>query len=168
MRVLEKDELPGSAIGDRVLLLPDPPMEESEYGLIIPDIAQHRPCTGVLLDAGLSALDKLYDQGVAIGDSVIWGKFAGVIWEWDHIHEDGRHVRCEHQWARVASPRDRVAAHRCERCAAIRWVECVILANVDDIQASVGLGERRRTGTMRVTRAQTPDGVTQHIIEREG
>jgi len=166
--VLAKDELPGAAIGERVLLLPDPPLAESDYGLIIPEIAQFRPSTGILLAAGLKALDRLHDNGIQIGDAVIWGRFAGVIWEWDHLHEDGVAPCPEHSWSRMPSPRDRVAAHKCELCGAVRWVECVILANVDDIQASVGLGQRLRSGVMRVTKAQTAEGITQHIIEREG
>lgn len=168
MKVLAKDELPGAPIGDRVLLLPDPPKEESEYGLIIPDLAKVRPNTGILLAAGLQAADKLHDHGLKIGDPVIWGQFAGVVWEWDHIHADGNRDCAQHRWCRMASPRDRVAAHRCELCEAVRWIECVLVANVDDIQASVGLGERLRDGSMRQVRGVTSDGRTQHVIERNG
>lgn len=166
-KVLEKDELPGAPIGERVLLLPDPPQDETEYGIQIPGIAQFRPSTGKVLAAGLQALDKMHDHGINIGDDVIWGKFAGVIWEWDHIHEEGKRPCADHSWSRIASPRDRASAHRCELCQAVRWVECVILANVDDIQASVGLGQRYRDGKFRMMRGKTSEGATQHFIERE-
>jgi len=167
-KVLEKDELPGAAIGDRVMLLPDPPKEETDYKIHIPDIAQHRPSTGVLLDAGLSARDKLHDHGIEIGDHVMWGKFAGVIYEWDHIHKHGKKPCDEHQWARIPSPRDRVQAGQCEKCEAVRWTECIILANVDDIQVSVELMQRRCSGQVKYVKGATADGATCHTIEREG
>lgn len=166
-KVHEKDELPGSPVGDRVLLLPDAPQEESEFKIHIPDIAKVRPCTGTLLAAGLSAMDKLHDQGVKIGDSVIWGQYAGVIWEWTHIQKEGR-ACLGHQWMRIPSPKDRASAAKCELCGAEQWTECVILANVDDIQASVELGDRIRAGAMSVVRGQTADLRTQHFIKRDG
>lgn len=168
-RVLEPDELPGAAIGERVLLLPDPPKEETDYKIHIPDIAKVRPNTGRLLAAGLGALDKLYDQGIEIGDDVIWGQFAGVIWEWDHVKDYGaKPCKDEHQWARIPAPRDRVSAAKCEKCGTTRWTECVILANVDDIQASVNLGHRIRSGIVNYKRGQTAEGATQHFIDRKG
>lgn len=165
-RLCAKDEMPGAPIGDRVLLLPDPPLEETEYRIHFPDSAKVRPNTGTLLAAGLTALDKLHDHGIAIGDAVIWGQFAGVIWEWDHLQEAGKKPCAEHQWERGPVPRDRVSASICELCKAVRWTECVILANVDDIQASVGLGDRLRAGEVKYKRAATEAGATQHIIER--
>lgn len=166
--VLDIDELPGAAIGERVLLLPDPPKEETDYKIHIPDIAKVRPNTGKLLAAGLLALDKLHDHGIEIGDQVIWGQFAGVIWEWDHIHEYGKKP-CEggHLWSRAPSPRDRVTAAKCETCSTVRWTECVILANVDDIQASIGLGKRLRDGAVSYKRGKTTEGSTMHYIDRE-
>lgn len=166
--VLGPDELPGAPIGERVLLLPDPPKEETDYKIHIPDIAKVRPNTGKLLAAGLQAMDKLHDNGIGIGDDVIWGQFAGVIWEWDHIKDYGdKPCKTEHHWVRDKSPRDRVTAALCERCGTTRWTECVILANVDDIQSSVNLGKRLRSGEVKYTRGKTADGSTCHFIERE-
>lgn len=163
--VLGPDELPAAPIGDRVLLLPDPPQEETEYKIHIPDIAKHRPCTGTVLSAGLGARDKLHDNGIELGDSVIWGQFAGVIYEWDHIKDKGTGKCATHSWSRAPAPRDRVSAAKCE-CGAVRWTECLILANVDDIQASVGLEKRFRSGSVKVTRGRDAEGRTNHIIER--
>ena len=169
-RVLGRNELPGAPAGERVLLLQDPPKSASEYGIHIPDVAQRRPSTGVLLDAGLQALDKLHDAGIEIGDHVIWGQFAGVIYEWDHIHSNGSQP-CEHEgsWTRLPSPRDRASAFKCEKCEAVRWVEALIIANVDDIQVSEDLAARRRAGKMRYKRGTSgEDKRTTFYIEREG
>lgn len=163
--VLGPDELPAAPIGDRVLLLPDPPKEETEYRIHIPDIAKHRPNTGIVLTAGLAARDKMHDNGIEIGDSVVWGQFAGVIYEWDHIKTPGTKKCAEHHWERMASPRDRVTAAKCE-CGAVRWTECLILANVDDIQASVDLEKRKRAGSVKVTLGKDSEGKTTHFIER--
>jgi len=163
--VLGIDELPAAPIGDRILLLPDPPKEETEYRIHIPDIAKHRPNTGTVLTAGLAARDKMHDNGIEIGDSVVWGQFAGVIYEWDHIKSPGTKKCAEHNWERSPSPRDRVTAAKCE-CGAVRWTECLILANVDDIQASVGLEKRIRAGAVKVTRGKNTEGQTNHFIER--
>jgi co-chaperonin GroES (HSP10) len=152
------------------LLLPDPPKEETEYKIHIPDIAKVRPCTGKVLAAGLTAMDKLYDHGIEISDEVIWGQFAGVVWEWDHIKEYGK-IPCvypvEHSWTRAPSPRDRVTAAVCETCKTTRWTECVILANVDDIQASVDLGERKRNGVVAYRLGKDSEGKTTHFIDRK-
>jgi len=167
--ILGKNELPGAVIGERVFLLPDPPKEETEYGLHIPEVAQLRPFTGVLIDAGLKALDQLYDQGIEIGDHVWWGKFAGVIQEWDHIIEDGNKPCSEHRWARVPTTRDRTSNYTCDTCGAKRTIESLIVANVEDIQVSVELGQRRRDGRTKYRRGVTKDTeATQHVIEREG
>jgi len=167
-RVLEPDELPGAPIGDRVLLLPDPPLEESERGIIIPGVAQHRPNTGKLIGAGLSALDRLHDQGIEMGDAVIWGQFAGVIWEWDHVKEYSKKPCAgDHRWERAPSPRDRVSAKVCDNCGTTRWIEFVLLANVDDIQSSVDLEQRRRNGVVGYKRGKTAEGQTMHFIERK-
>lgn len=168
IRIEKKGHLPAAPVGDRVLLLQDPPMDKTEYGIIIPDEGKLRPSTGVLLSAGLAALDKLYDNGIEMGDHVMWGKFAGVIYEWDHLLNEPKNPCEEHNWTRGKNPRDRTAAHTCDVCGADRLVECVILANVDDIQCSVGLEERKRAGAVRYKRAQREDnGATQHIIIRE-
>lgn len=164
--VLGPNELPAAPIGDRVLLLPDPPKEETDYKIRLPESARFRPNTGLLLAAGLSAKDKLHDNGIETGDSVVWGQFAGVIYEWDHIKTPGKKECAEHQWERVPSPRDRVTAGQCEKCGAVRWTECLILANVDDIQASVGLEKRFRSGSTKVARGKDSEGRTNHFIER--
>jgi co-chaperonin GroES (HSP10) len=165
--ILKNGELPSAAIGDRVMMLPEPPKQESEYGIVIPGVAQHRPSTGILLDAGLAALDKLYDNGIEIGDKCWWGQFAGVIYEWDHITEYGKFCD-EHSWERRPSPRDRTSAHECSRCGCKRLIEPIILVNVDDIQTSEELAERRRAGKVRYKRGVGPEKQTVHYLEREG
>jgi co-chaperonin GroES (HSP10) len=167
-RVCEPDELPGEPMGDRVLLLPDPPLTEAERGICIPELAQKRNSSGKLLAAGLRAMDKLYDHGVNIGDDVIWGQFAGILWEWNHIKEySAKPCKDEHDWERRAQPRDRVSAWECGKCKTTRWCEVVLLANVDDIQSSVDLGQRKRNGVVAVRRGKTAEGQTMHFIERK-
>lgn len=169
-RICEPGELPGEAIGERVLLLPEPPKAEAERGIFIPELAQKRNSEGKLLAAGLKALDRLYDHGVQIGDHCIWGQFAGVLWEWDHIKEYSAKPCAidEHDWERRASPQDRTSAWECGKCKTTRWCEVVLLCNVDDIQASVDLGIRKRAGLVEYKRGQTADGQTQHFIDRKG
>lgn len=72
-------DLPAQPLWDKVAVWMIP-VEESKTagGLFVPDIAQGIIKTrGVLLAAGLSALDKLYGYGVEPGHIVWWGRYAG-------------------------------------------------------------------------------------------
>jgi len=164
--ICERDVFPVAPVGERVLLLPDPPAEETEGGLHIPDVAKHKPYAGTLVDAGLQAMDKLYDNGIELGDHVWWGKFAGVIEEWDHIVEDGDVACSGHSWDRKAAPRILTSAFECSTCHATRLIEPLIVANVDDLLGSVELAQRRRRGRVKYERGACEDGATQHYIER--
>ena len=65
---------------DNVVLWRIPAKEEEETagGIIIPQIAQGEVThKGVLLAAGLKALDELYAYGIEIGDIVWFGRYAG-------------------------------------------------------------------------------------------
>jgi chaperonin GroES len=165
-RVLNKNELPVAPLGERILLLPDPPDELTDGGLHIPEIAQSRPFAGRVVAAGLKALDKLYDNETRIGDRCWWGKFAGVIEEWDHIVEDGKEACDAHSWERAPSPGDRIAAYSCRACSAVRWAEPLIVANVDDLLCNIDLADRLRSGAVDYVRAKLGDGFTQHVVDR--
>lgn len=166
-RVLGPTDLPIQPLGERVAYRQNPPDEESEGGIVVPEVAQHKPFAGILLAAGLQALDKLYDMGVQIGDEVWWGKFAGVMEEWDHIVEPGKTANCEHGWARHIVKRYGIQGFKCEKCAAIRYVETIIIGNVDDVMGSVQLAERIRAGTMTAKRGkEAGTGRTTYFMER--
>ena len=166
-RVLEGDELPISVVGERVLIKPNPPDDETEGGIYKPEVAKMKPFSGRLYDAGLGALDKLHDNGILIGDEVWWGKFAGVIEEWDHVVTPGKTAGCPHtSWRRTATPSHGVDAYSCVECEAVRWIEPMIVANVDDLIGSVELTERRRAGEVAYDLAKTASGNTQHVITR--
>jgi co-chaperonin GroES (HSP10) len=166
-RELGLNDLPIQPLGERVAYRQNPPDEESEGGVVVPEVAQHKPFAGVLIAAGLQAMDKLYDMGVEIGDEVWWGKFAGVMEEWDHIVESGNKIGCKHDWARHIVKRYGTQGFKCATCGAVRWIEPIVVGNVDDIMGSVQLAERIRSGKMIVKRGQEKDsGRTTYFIER--
>lgn len=166
--ILEKDQLPAAPSGHRMLVKPFPP-DEKAGDLHIPDIAKMRPNMGLILSAGLNARDTLYDHGHELGDEVWWGKFAGVIEEWDHILTEGPgHRKCkEHDWARLANPGDRMSEWRCVGCSSVRRAEPVIVLNVDDILCNVSLQRRMESGAISITRGKTATGATQHVLDRK-
>jgi co-chaperonin GroES (HSP10) len=167
-RDLGPGELPIQPLGERVAYRQNPPDEVTEGGIIIADIAQHKPFAGVLIAAGLQALEKLHDMGVQLGDEVWWGKFAGVMEHWDHIVELGKTTHAgPHSWSRIAAARHATHSFRCETCQAIRWIEPIVIGNVDDIMGSVQLAERLRAGTMIVKRGkEAGTGRTTFFVER--
>src|SRR6185369_12127250 len=129
--MLKGNELPAAPSGDRILVQTDPPGDK--IGRIwIPDIAKLRAHTGVIVHAGLKALDTMYDNDHRIGDRVWWGQFAGVIEKWDHITKPGRNPKCEHnghgddhgaQWESLPCDVDMVRLWTCRDCAAERREE---------------------------------------------
>jgi co-chaperonin GroES (HSP10) len=108
-------QLPGCPGGNRVLVRPKPIESMTEGALITPDVAKARNMAGWLMAAGEDACDKAYDRGYEPGDEVWFGKYAGLIEEWQHIVKDGRmavegrvgrqtEVKCAHDgaWDRIA------------------------------------------------------------------
>jgi hypothetical protein len=163
MSVLGKDQKPVAASGFRIAVLPDPPREESQI-IIKPDDQKMVPHTGVLFDAGLIARDKLYDNGHELGDRIWYGKFAGVMEEWDRILECEQ--GCEHTWRRVAETRPHAMAWECDHCNGKRRSDLMLILNVDDILGNVDLQRRIESGKVAIKHGKTPDGRTQHFIDR--
>ncbi len=166
--ILNKGQLPAAPRGHRVLAKPNPPATETDSGLHIPEIALHRPNIGTIIHAGLNARDAFYDHGDQVGDEIWWGKFAGVIEEWDRIVENGKGwANCDHKWDRQASPGDRMSAWACAHCHSKRLAEPLIVLNHDDILCNVTLQRRIEAGEVAQTRGKTPGGTTQHFIDRK-
>lgn len=167
--VLNKGSLPASPRGHRVLCEPLPPQTETDGGLVIPRIAQHRPNMGRIIAAGLNALDAMYDHGDQVGDEVWWGKFAGVIEEWDRIVEEGKGAStCEHRWDRLPTEGTDHGAWTCGHCKSRRLASPLCVLNHDDILCNVSLQRRIETGTIAQKRAKLADGkTTQHFMDRK-
>jgi len=172
--LLGPKDLPFAVSGERCLIAEKPPKERTVGGLYLPETAKERYYSGRLLDAGLQAMDKLYDNGFEIGDEVEYGRYAGLREAWDHVIE-GDHTLPEdcYDWKRDTEHSSSVCErYICSKTKAVRIVESVIVINVDDIIASRELAERLRAGKMKRERAKSPDGEsvtglrTQHIIER--
>jgi chaperonin GroES len=78
----KKYDIPGIPylpIGKNVLIFRIPEEERTAGGLYIPDSNKEPKSQGVLLAAGLQALDIMADHLIEIGDMVWFGKWAG--WE---------------------------------------------------------------------------------------
>ena len=157
----ELRELPAQPTGHRILLRPFPPDEASEGGLSIPTVAQERPYAGTLLAAGDDAAAKLRDRGARLGDEIWWGKFTGVIEEWQHIVKEGTDPACKHDgnWQYLRSPGDRMQLRECV-CGAHKLSEPVIVANVDDVMTNVSLQLRKEKGQVIRYRGEDPEGKT--------
>ena len=69
-------------LGDRVLVLPAQ-AEEKIGGLIIPDTAKEKPQQGTVMAVGPGTKDNPIT--VKVGDTVIYGKYAGT-----EFHLDGK------------------------------------------------------------------------------
>lgn len=166
--MLGPKDFPFAVTGERTLILEKPPKGRTEGGLYIPDNAKERYYSGILLDAGLQALDKLYDHGYELGDTVEFGRYAGLREAWDHVVEGDHTLPADaYEW-RIDNEmgNDSVKYYRCQKTGALRAIESVIVLNCDDLIASVELAERLRRGEMAVRRAPTTDGKIQHVIER--
>lgn len=149
------------------MVRPDPPVEASEI-IVTPEDQKHRPNKGTIIAAGLNALDQMHDHGDRIGDTIWWGKFAGVTEEHDHLAEPGR-KGCEHRWIRIPDPHPHNKRWSCtnDKCDAERVAELVLVMNVDDILCNVSQARRVDSGEVAVVRGKTSSGSTQHYIERK-
>ena len=162
--MLSRDQKPAAASGFRIMVLPDPPRQESQI-IVKPADLDKVPHVGIIVGAGLIARDKLYDNGHELGDRVWWGKFAGVMEEWDRILE-GK-ASCEHLWRRVPEPLPESRAWECDHCKGKRRADLMLVMNVDDILANVDLERRLETGKWKIVRGATAAGATTHKIVRE-
>jgi chaperonin GroES len=61
-------------LGKRLLIEQDPREEVTKSGIIIPDEARERPCTGTVLRIG----SRIKDPEVNAGDRIIYGKYTGT------------------------------------------------------------------------------------------
>ena len=63
-------------LADRVLVVPAPAEERTIGGIIIPDTAKEKPLKGEVVAVGNGTKDE--DMVVKVGDTVLYGKYAGT------------------------------------------------------------------------------------------
>ena len=68
-------------LADRVLVKPAPAEEKTIGGIIIPDTAKEKPSKGEVIATGNGTKDE--EMIVKVGDTVIYGKYAGQEIELD-------------------------------------------------------------------------------------
>ena len=68
-------------LGDRVLVKPAPAEEKTVSGIIIPDSAKEKQLKGEALAVGKGTKDEAME--VAVGNTVLYGKYAGTELELD-------------------------------------------------------------------------------------
>jgi len=68
-------------LADRVLVRPAVAEEKTISGLIIPDSAKEKPLKGEVLAVGNGTKDE--EMVVAVGNKVLFGKYAGTELEWE-------------------------------------------------------------------------------------
>ena len=68
-------------LADRVLVKPVPAEERTVSGIIIPDSAKEKPLKGEVLAIGSGTKDE--KMVVAVGNTVLYGKYAGTELEWE-------------------------------------------------------------------------------------
>jgi chaperonin GroES len=61
---------------DRVVVKPAPAEEKTAGGIIIPDTAKEKPQRGTVVAAGAGKKDE--PLAVKVGDTVLYGKYAGT------------------------------------------------------------------------------------------
>jgi co-chaperonin GroES (HSP10) len=164
--MLGPNDLPYAVTGERCFIKVDPPKRRTVGGLEIPITAQVRAFSGQLIDAGLQARDKLRDHGYQIGDHVIFGKFAGIVEEWDHVIDgDDQQADDSYDWALESHQPGEPMIYKCRKTGALRAIEPAVVLNCDDLLASVELAHRRRSGDVEYTEAATTDGRMQHVVK---
>lgn len=165
--ILRDGQLPAAPTGERIMVIADPPPEESQV-IVKPDDQKLRPHIGVIMHAGLGALDKMHDHGHEIGDRIWWGKFAGVFEEWDRITvETKKGAACDHLWTRQAAPMPHVKVWKCDHCESTRQCDAIGIMNVDDVLANESLERRIEGGSVGYKRGVLSNGKTQHVLERK-
>ena len=68
-------------LADRVLVKPAAAEEKTVSGIIIPDSAKEKPLRGEILAIGNGTKDE--EMVVKVGDTVLYGKYAGTELELD-------------------------------------------------------------------------------------
>ncbi len=68
-------------LADRVLVVPAPAEERTIGGIIIPDTAKEKPLKGEVVAVGNGTKDE--DMIVKVGETVLYGKYAGTELELD-------------------------------------------------------------------------------------
>ena len=68
-------------LADRVLILPMAAEEKTIGGIIIPDTAKEKPLRGKVVAVGNGTKDE--EMLVAVGDQVLYGKYAGTELEYE-------------------------------------------------------------------------------------
>lgn len=168
---------PAHPLGARVLVREFPVESKSEGGIDTPDIAKERYFAGTLIAVGDQAADRLYDLGVEMGDEVWYGKYAGLVQEWQHIVGEDK-LACPHDgawefvpatdkaWELVGTPNENMRLRRCRSCETLKLTERVIVLSVDDICLDVDLELRLESGEMVRRRGKDDEGRTRYYIER--
>ena len=70
-------------LADRVLVKPVPAEERTVSGIIIPDSAKEKPLKGEVIAVGNGTKDE--EMVVAVGNTVLYGKYAGTDLEWEGV-----------------------------------------------------------------------------------
>ena len=68
-------------LSDRVLIKPAPAEQKTACGIIIPDSAKEKPLKGEVIAVGPGTKDEAMQ--LAVGDSVLYGKYSGTEIELD-------------------------------------------------------------------------------------
>lgn len=171
----ELRQAPGLPLGNRVLVREFPPESKTEGGIEKAEVAIERYFAGTLIAAGDQAADRLYDLGVLLGDEVWYGKYAGLIQEWQHIVGEVDVKDCPHdsawefvprtdpRWRFAGTPDDNRGLRACRSCGTLKVTERVIVMSVEDLCVDVDLQRRLETGEMRRTRCEDKDGRTRYV-----
>ncbi|HEY5509179.1 MAG TPA: co-chaperone GroES [Paludibacter sp.] len=70
-------------LADRVLVQPVAAEEKTISGIIIPDSAKEKPLKGEVMAVGNGTKDE--EMVVAVGNTVLYGKYAGQELEWEGV-----------------------------------------------------------------------------------
>ncbi len=169
---------PGLPLGNRVLVREFPPESKTEGGLELAEQSKERYFAGTLIAAGDQAADRLYDIGVELGDEVWFGKYAGLIQEWQHLvgevdvtgcaHDSAWEfvARDDHRWRFAGTPDDNRNLRSCRTCGTLKVTERVIVMSVDDLCVDVDLQMRLEKGEMLRVRSQDDRGRTRYVTTR--
>ncbi len=70
-------ELKGKILAGKILIAPMAVEEKTASGIIIPDSAQEKPLQGKVVLVGADKKDEPME--VQVGDTVVYGKYAGTV-----------------------------------------------------------------------------------------
>ena len=69
-------EFKGKPLAGKVLVKPESAEEKTVSGIILPDSAKEKPLQGKVIAVGKAKKDE--EMEVAVGDTVLYGKYAGT------------------------------------------------------------------------------------------